>query len=217
MKRRRILVSLLGSLLISGLASCLPEGVDPMGSPRPAADSFADLPGGFGTLREDDVSLRVVVDGVQVRLTPLDPRVIRLTAPDTWRRLEALRDEVAPTMPVGASLFLVSIQTEAPGGAEFDAEDVAVLHRGRRLLPERIQGRTPGWGTGRLQPRRTEQAVHAFAADVDPLLDLALEVRGQIDGSWATSVLPRLDAERARVRARTGGTQASRPNFLILR
>ena len=47
-------------------------------------------PPGFGTLRQDDVSISLSSDGLQIKVTPLAESVIRVTAPDTERRLRGL-------------------------------------------------------------------------------------------------------------------------------
>lgn len=182
--------------LTACMATAVPEGAERVAS-APAA----------GTLRMDDITVEFVVDLVQIRITPLDPGILSLTAPDTRRRLESV--------PSGddATAFLVSVFTEEAGGAEFEPRGISLENRGRVYRPTAIRPLTPGWGT-RLQQRRAEQAVYLFATDVDLELPLVMEVGGVRSDAWAT-ILARLDVERARLRARGG--QASRSNFRIFR
>ena len=47
-------------------------------------------PAGYGTLRQDQVGVRITTSGVMVRAIPLDERVIRLLAADAYRSLHEL-------------------------------------------------------------------------------------------------------------------------------
>lgn len=147
---------------------------------------------------------------VQVRVTPLAPSVLEVTAPDTRRRLSSL-------VPAGSpgTHFLVSVFTEAPGGRAFEPADMVLENRGRTFRPTRIRGLTPGWGSGPLRQQRPEQAVYTFSEEVDLELPLTVIVAGVRNTTWE-SIRPRIDTERARIGAR-GGPQASSSNFLILR
>jgi len=160
-----------------------------------------------GSLRQEEITVEISLGPVLVRLTPLDPEILRLTAPDTRRRLESL-----PTGRDGTS-FLLSVFTEEPGGADFEPRGLSLENRGRVYRPVNIRGLTPGWGV-RLEQRRAEQAVYTFSGELDLELPLTVEVGGVRSDAW-TTILTRLDVERARMRAR--GAQPSSPNFLILR
>ena len=57
-----------------------------------AADTVPGLPPpGFGTLRQDDISLKLAVATLQVRATPLDESIIRLLSPDSYRAMSELK------------------------------------------------------------------------------------------------------------------------------
>lgn len=195
---------LAAALVVTGcMPAALPDGtgVAP-GAGVPASETR--VPGGYGTLRQEDITLSVQAGDMQVKLTPLAAEVVRLAAPDTWRRLAGIRDRLAPRLPAGHQLVLVSFFTEAAGGAEMDPRDVILTNRSRRYRPVEIAPLTPGWGAGRVQPRRTEQAVYAFSPEIDLEMELGVEIGGRVNRGWS-AVLPRLEAERARVRARAGG------------
>lgn len=165
---------------------------------------------GVGSLRQDEVSLTLARDEVQIQVTPLAPPVLEVMAPDTRRRLSSL-------VPAGAegSHFLLSVFTEAPGGRAFEPADVVIENRGRTFRPVRIRGVTPGWGSGQLRQQRPEQAVYTFSNEVDLELPLTIIVAGVRNSAWE-SIRPRIDAERARINAR-GTPQPSSSNFLIFR
>ncbi len=196
----------------SGSAPSGPAGSTPVAnaSSRPSAN----LPTGFGSLRLEDVSLDLATDRLRIRVTPLHEDITRLTAPDTSERLAAARARAAE----GYTVFLVAVETEAPGGVEFDPLDLEISTYGAIHRPSSIQALTAGWGAGRLEQRSPQQALYLFPATIDPTGEWVARFGDVRNTAWA-SRLPRLEAERARVRARAGGgTQSSSsPNFLILR
>ena len=65
-----------------------------------------------------------------------------------------------------------------------------------------IRALTPGWGTP-LRQDRPAQAVYLFPGEIELELPLVVEVAGVRSRAWE-SILPRLDAERTRLRARGG-------------
>ena len=154
-----------------------------------------------GTLRQQEITVELRVRGSQVRLTPLDTSVTRLTAPDTRRRLASL---VRPGTGVS---FLVSVFTTEPAGADFEPQAVSLENRGRVFRPTAVRPLTPGWGA-RLVQDTPQQAVYTFPDGIDLEMPLTVEVAGVRSDAW-TSILPRLDAERARLRARGGQTSSS--------
>ena len=198
------------------VSGCMPT--TPSAGPAPTSGaagpstSADELPVGFGSLRQDDISLRVTRGTVLVQATLLDEDVLRLTAPDTYARLSRLRERAGG----GGRAFLVSVQTEAPGGADFEPSELRIESRGAIHRAEAIEALTPGWGASRLRQRTTEQAIYRFPPGVDPSIDMTLVFGASRSRSWA-DLIPVLDAERARVRARGGTAQPSSPNFLILR
>lgn len=197
------------AVLIAAAGCVTAQGPGPAAgsSPDDAPDAAASGSPSEGSLRQEEFTVELDAGGILVRLTPLDPEILRLAAPDTRRRLESL-----PARGDGV-WFLVSVFTEQPGGVEFEPRSVSIENRGRIFRPTSIRGLTPGWGT-RLEQRRAEQALYAFPAEVDLELPVVVEAAGARSDAWA-SILPRLDVERARVRSRGG--QASRSNFRIFR
>jgi len=193
----------LGALAAVLLSSCAVPGGTP-GTTLPDALP----PPGFGTLRQDEVSVPLESGPLQIKVTPLAESVTRATAPDTYRRLSGLAsrfipDAVRATGSDAPSLFLVSFFSEAPD-VTFVPEEIQLLSRGVRVRPGAILPLTPGWGQRRLRQRETEMAVYAFAEAVDLESDLVV-VYGLVEsGAW-TAILPRVQAERARAAARARG------------
>ena len=177
--------TLVAALALCG-AGCMAGGAPP----APAGGTGAE-----GSLRQDEITVELQIDDLRIRLTPLDPGILQVTAPDTRRRLSSL-------VPPGAEgvHFLVAIYTEAPGGAAFEPRSVSLENRGRLFRPVGIRGVTPGWGRARLAQQEAQQAVYTFSQEVELELPLTVVVGSVRNGEWA-SILPRIDAERARIGA----------------
>ena len=175
------------------------------------ADAGSLVPPGYGTLLQDDVTLALRAGDLQVKVTPLAESVIRLLAPDTYRRLHGLAESHGDALARQAgepapTLFLVSFFSLAPG-VRYEPEAVEVVSRGLRHRPLAIGAVTPGWGTQRLGQRETHAAVYAFGAGVDLESGLTVEYRGVRNAAWSR-ILTDLQAERERVRARAGSRGA---------
>lgn len=160
-------------------------------------------PPGFGTLRQEEVSMALTSGDLQIMVTPLAEEVTRVTAPDTEQRLESM---AAAHRSVGGSgsLFLVSFYSEQPN-VRFLPEEVQLVSRGLRLRPATISPVTPAWGQRRLQQRGTEMAVYSFLGEVDLDTEVVLMYGLEQTRAWST-ILPRIQAERVRARARAGGS-----------
>lgn len=182
------------------LASCT---LAPGPAPEGPGSAPGALPSGYGTLRQEDVSLTLVSGDLQLMVTPLHESVTRVTAPDTEQRLDALVGTYAgPGEADGSGLFLVSFFSDRPD-VPFDPEDVQLIAQGFRLRPASITPLTPSWGERRVGQRQQVMALYRYAGEVDLESDLVLMYGLEETGQWS-SILPRIQAERGRVRARAG-------------
>lgn len=179
-------------------------------APSPAALGRPEAPlppAGYGTLRQDDVTVAFSSGSLAVKVTPLAESVILVTAPDTYERLASLaelhRTEGGlPEGPDAPVLLLVSFFSDAPD-VSFVPEELQLISRGIRHRPTTIRSVTPGWGQRRLQQRQTEMAVYVFPPAVDLESDLTVAY-GLVESQAWTAILPRIQAERTRARARAG-------------
>lgn len=188
-----------------GLLSLLVTACTIAPAPEPAGSTAGEgllPPPGFGTLLQDDVTMRLQSRDLEIKVTPLDESVTRVTAPDTYQRLSALAGRNRATAPQGSQLFLVSFFSDQPG-VRFVPEEVQLISRGLRMRPLAILPVTPSWGQRRVQQRQTEMAVYAFPPEIDLESDLVLAYELEETASWS-QVLSRIQAERARARARAG-------------
>jgi len=197
------LARILATTLI--LSGCATAGT---GTGSTGAGAAALPPAGYGTLRQDQISVDLQNDDLMVKVTPLAESVIRVAAPDTYRRLERLvqaqgATAVASTPDGTPTLFLVSLYSQA-AGVGFTPEDLQLVSGGVRYRPSAIVPITPGWDRHRLEQRETEMAIYTFSRDVDLGSDDLVVAWGDSESTeWAT-ILPRVQAERARARARAG-------------
>ena len=172
--------------------------------PGAAAPVSTMPPSGYGSLLQSEVSMSLGSRDLEIMVTPLDESVIRVTAPDTEERLRGIAAANRSALPDSARLFLVSFFT-AQVDVAFVPEEIQLIAQGLRVLPTGIAPVTPGWRQRRVLQRQTELAVYAFPPDVDLESELVLVYGFDQTSAWSV-ILPRIQSERARVRARaTGG------------
>jgi hypothetical protein len=167
------------------------------------------VPPGFGTLTQDQVTLRIQRGNLLIKVTPLEEWVIRLTAPDTYARLQGLvrthgERAAGGAISPPANLFLVSFFSYVPD-VTYEPEDVLLVNRGLRYRPRGIAPVTPSWGTQRLGQQETQMAVYAYDGGMDLETDLVVEYQDLRNEIWRDQIVPLLRAELAKARARAGG------------
>ena len=219
-------------ILLAGPVACGCGGAATAGAapgraatPLPATAAAANdsgstaslVPPGYGSLRQDDIAVRLQLTNVQVKAIPLDEGVIRLLSPDSYRALrdlqESRRTEVAAlARRYGLQqyrLWYVSYFGLAPE-ARFSPNELTLTNNGRDFRPLEILPVTAGFGENRLKQRETQSALYLFdgALDVNQPVIVRAETATDAD-SWANA-LRRIERERALVRSRAGGA-TSRP------
>jgi len=181
-------------------------------SGRPAAaqdPAAADLPpDGFGTLRQDQVGVRLTTASVAVRLLPLDERVIRLLSPDAARSLRELTrsrgDDIAAALRRAgrdsAALFIVTFFALQPE-SRFSPDDLELISQGSLQRPIGIVPLTSRWSENIVAQRQQAAAIYLFEPGIPILRPFTVEYGGQRSNAWEGS-LRLLDAERARALSR---------------
>jgi hypothetical protein len=212
--------TLLGAALLAGCATAPAPGGPAPGAPAPATSAAARtdtgdatlLPVGFGTLRQQDLALRLsLTGGATAQLLPLDESFLRLLAPDSYRTLRDLResrrvalDSIAQRFRLPRySLWYVSFYGQEQGEARFSPFEVILSTGGREFRPLEIVPLSPGFGEQRLRQRDVKSALYVFDGSMD--LNQPLEVTAEATRdatSWSGTVLPRVERERALVRSR---------------
>jgi hypothetical protein len=166
-------------------------------------------PGGYGSLTQTDLALRVRTGQLEVRFVPLDARVTRLLARDSWESLRSLVasrraaiDSVANVS--GASrpgLAFVSFFGQS-ANARFDPQTLTVLVRSRELRPIGIVPFSGRFTSQQLNVREQVSAIYLFAEDLPVNDTFTISYGGQTSDDWQDKQTT-LDRERARVALRS--------------
>ncbi|MEK6611598.1 MAG: hypothetical protein AABZ29_02295 [Gemmatimonadota bacterium] len=196
--------SLLVSTIALTLAACA-LGAQQAGA---SADT-SSLPAGFGTLRQDDIAVRVQFNALQVRALPLDETVIRTLSPDSYRALHELRESkralvdsvLKRTGMPGASLWYVQFFNSEQGEARFSPLEVVINSAGRDFRALDVFALTPGFGEQRLVQREVQAGLYVFDPSVDVNQPLVITFETRRSDAWG-ALLKRVDRERSLIRSR---------------
>jgi hypothetical protein len=180
----------------------------PLRAQQAAVDSTS-LPAGYGTLRQDDIAVRVQVNALQVRVLPLEESVIRTLSPDSYRTLHELRESKRAAVEAvlrrtgmpGASLWYVQFFNVEQGEARFSPLEVVITSAGRDFRALEVFPLTPGFGEQRLRQREGQAALYLFDPAVDINQPLTVTFETQQSAVWGT-LLKKVDQERALIRSR---------------
>lgn len=203
------------SVLLACAGGAESPGPEPAAAEAPAGvterrtlSQDAELPpAGYGTLKQDEVSVALRDGDLLIKVTPLAESVIRLTAPDTYDRLHGLAGSrrarlEREAMVEDATLFLISFFSYAPN-VTFQPEDVQIVNQGRRYRSLAIVPVTPGWGAQRLDQQQTQMGIYAFAPGIVLDRPMTVEYQSARNSSWQR-IVSALEEEEAKVRARAG-------------
>jgi len=192
-------------------------------TPPPIAGAARDttpglIPAGFGSLKQDDISIRFQLRGLLVRATPIDESIIRVLAPDSYRSLrdrrESERDRIAALAARygvrGFSVWSISFYGLEPD-VRFSPMDVVVSSVGRDFRPIELIPLTSGFGENRLDQRDTQSALYLFDDAVDVNQPLTVMVETTRSAGWQDT-LRVIERERALVRSRAGRAGSPPPD-----
>jgi hypothetical protein len=188
--------------------------VGPTVRPSDAQDT---IPIGYGSLRRDDVSVRFRTQQVEVQLVPLDERVTRLLAPDTYKSFSLLlktrATELAEAAARGGAVRPIVFMVTFLGvvqAARFAPEDVTITSRGRLYRPLGIVPLSPRWSSNQLEAREQAAALYLYEDGIGLDEPFTVTYLGVANDSWGRAV-PLLQREHARVAARAGATPTPAP------
>ncbi|HEX3234306.1 MAG TPA: hypothetical protein VHR41_08905 [Gemmatimonadales bacterium] len=165
-------------------------------------------PPGYGSLTQNDLALRVVTPDIEVRFVPLDQRVTRLLAKDSWESLQSLVQSRRAAIDSVASMAGVS----RPGlalvtffgqrtNARFDPQTLTVGVRNRIFRPLGIVPFSGRFTGQQLDVREQVSGVFLFEQDLPVDDSFTVSYNGVTSGDWTTKQR-QLDRERARVALR---------------
>ena len=168
----------------------------------------ASVPVGYGTLRQDEIAIRMELPGLIVRAIPLDENLIRLLTPDSYRALRELQESnkqaiAAVTRRTGGrvpDLWYVSFYGVQPD-VHFSPMELVITSSGRDFRPLEVLPLSSGFGEQRLKQREAQSAIYLFDEAIDLDQPLSVTFQNVRDDTWE-QILTRIERERALVRAR---------------
>ncbi len=201
------MIRLSGSILVALLLACAPSSRAQSGAVNSAADG--DLPPpGYGTLSQNDVSFRLVVDDVEMRFLPLDERLLRLLARDAYASFHQLVssnqmkiDSLSAASGVGSPGLVLITFFGLRRDARFDPQDVAVLIRNRLFRPLGIVPLTASFSSRQLDARAQASAIYLFEERIPVFEPFTVSYGAATSEAWQ-NLLQRLQREQARVAGR---------------
>ena len=212
------------SLCTTALAiviGCTTSAPPAVGTTTPSAVSRDSsqllVPTGYGSLKQEDVAIRIARGGLQVQAIPLDESITRVLSPDSYR---ALREQLANRKPSldslarrtglsGFSVWLVRFHGLEQGETPFSPMEFIVTSVGRDFRPIEVFPVTPGFGQQRLRQREVQQALYAFDPQVNVNQPLTVTYETTRNSDWPL-ILSRIERERVLVRSRAGVKQDGR-------
>jgi len=193
-----------------GTASAARSGATPATPAIASADTNAVglIPGNFGTLRQDDIAIKLQLPDVLVKLTPLDEGVIRTLSVDSYRALRDLAESRRAIVGrlatqhglLRGSLWYVSFYGLAPD-ARFSPLELTVTSAGRDYRPVEVIPLSSGFGEQRLQPRETQSALYLFDDALNVNQPLVASLGSERNTSW-DAILRTIERERSLIRSR---------------
>jgi len=173
-----------------------------------AGQKVQAVPVSYGSLNQNDLSLRVRNEDVEIRFIPLDPLVTRLLANDAFQSLRSLVvtkrraiDSVASRAGVTEpGLALVSFFGLRPD-TRFDPQTLTLLIRNRVFRPLGVIPVSPKFTSQQLDAREQASAIYLFEEDIPVNDSFSLSYGSLTSEDWQNKQ-PILDRERARVSAR---------------
>lgn len=172
-------------------------------------------------MNQDQLSLRLRVDDIEVRFLPLDERLLRLVAKDGYESLHALvvdrqaqidsaAREAGLTDPGLALVSFFGLRDDV----RFDPENLNLGYRNQFYRPAAIVPITGNFSSRQLAVRRQASAIYLFEVGIPVFEQFDVGYGGVQSSAWA-SILPRLERERSRVlsrwQAERGDTTKGKP------
>jgi hypothetical protein len=213
MTRRALRCAVMVAISVGSACTAPPGTAATAAPPAPVSEDTTSrtlVPPGFGSLRQDDIAIRLTPQGLIVRAIPLEEGVIRLLTPDSYRALRELQEsnrQVVANITRRSGgrhpdLWYVSFYGVQPE-ARFIAMDLIITSAGQDFRPLEIIPLTTGFGEQRLHQRETQSAIYVFPGEVDVDHPLSVTFQGERNTAWE-QILQRIERERALVRARAG-------------
>jgi hypothetical protein len=174
-----------------------------------SGDRARPLPPGYGSLTQNDLSLRMGNEDLDIRFVPLEPKIMPLLARDAHQSLRSLlethRHQIdSVSTPAGVShpgLALVSFFGQRPD-VRFDPQTLTLQIRNRVFRPLGFIPLNPRFTSQQLGVREQANALYVFEEEIPVDDSFTVSYGAMTSDDWQRK-LPTLDRERARVSARS--------------
>jgi hypothetical protein len=166
------------------------------------------IPVGYGSLNQDQLSIRLQNTDLEVRVLPLDERLLRLVSTDGYASLHALVADRQAQIDSAAreagltnpGLVLVSFFGRRDD-ARFDPQNVNLIYRSQFYRPAAIVPITGNFSSRQLALRRQASAIYLYDVRLPIFESFDVSYADQQSSAW-TDILPVLERERGRALSR---------------
>jgi hypothetical protein len=189
----------LGSAVLLGAGTAVAQGQTDDGLP----------PAGYGRLNQDNLSIGMRTNGLDIRLTILQESALRLLNQDSYASLHRLVESKRAQIDSIAELYSVP----QPGllmvryfalveGTRFDAQLLTANVNTLFLNPVAIIPLTTSIQSDRLERRQTAAGIYVFADVLTPYLPMAFTYGATTTNGWDSNRVQVLQRERNRIQSR---------------
>ena len=196
----------LGLFALLAMIACAPAA---RGQDSVSSAAQGDLPPpGFGTLNQDDIAITLRQEDLEIRIVPLDERVLRLLAPDAYASLHGILQSRAASIDSlarrnGVStpgiLFVTFFGRRA--GARYQPEDINVFIRNQLYRPLGTVPYSDNFNSLQLEVRQQASGLIVFGEPLPVFESFTISYGTAVSSDWEGK-LNRLQRERSRVMGR---------------
>jgi hypothetical protein len=179
------------------------------GQDSAASQAQGDLPpAGYGTLNQDDIAITLRMEELEVRIVPLDERVLRLLAPDAYASLHGILqtrsaeiDSVSRRNGVSVPGILFVTFYGRRSGARFDPQNLNLVIRNQLYRPIGIVRYSANFNSQQLEVRQLASGLFLFEETL-PVFEPFTVSYGAVSSDAWEGKLTRIQRERTRVMGR---------------
>lgn len=168
-----------------------------------------DIPPGLGTLSQDDVALTIRQEELEVRVVPLDERLLKLLTSNTYRSLHDIArsrdnqiDSVARQNGVSAPGLLLVTFFGRRQGARFDPQNINLVIRNQLWRPIGMVPYSTNFNSQQLDQRQQATGIILFEEPI-PVFEAFQVSYGAASADWEGKIA-KIQRERSRVLGRLG-------------
>lgn len=196
---RRALV--IGLLALASLA--------PAAKGQDSTSAQGDLPpAGFGTLNQDDIAVTLRQEDLEIRVVPLDERILRLLAPDAYVSLSGILktrsadiDSISRRNGVAVPGILFVTFFARRAGARFDPQNLNLMIRNQLYRPIGVVRYSANFNSQQLEVRQQASGLILFEETLPVFEPFTISYGTTSSDAWEGK-LTRIQRERTRVTGR---------------